>query len=301
MLTRPRPRGVLLAGLITLGASLVLSAPALAQSSAAGPFQDCPVGLATFNTCFNTTTTTGSFTINDTTVPITAPTVYQGGWLLQGGTATVLGAADGDTVDATPLEVPGGLTGIATPTGLGLLGYVIGDVNDVTATIQLAGPDSPGQATNATFNLAALHSGVGTGATLPVKIKLSNPLLGGSCYVGSDSDPIELNLTTGTTSPPAPNQPITGSPGTADYAGSAQVGDKTIGALVETEASLVDNSFAVPGATGCGPIGLLAPLVDAAIDLKLGLPSPAGNNTAILGSSLTSAGATVVANAESNQ
>jgi len=45
---------------------------------------------------------------------------------------------------------------------------------------------------------------------LPVKIKLENPLLGGECYIGSNTEPIELALTTGATSPPAPNKSIKG-------------------------------------------------------------------------------------------
>jgi hypothetical protein len=43
----------------------------------------------------------------------------------------------------------------------------------------------------------------------------------------------------------------------------------------------VDNSFAVPTARGCGG-ALLAPVLDPIINGKLGLPSPAGKNAAIL-------------------
>jgi hypothetical protein len=42
---------------------------------------------------------------------------------------------------------------------------------------------------------------------------------------------------------------------------------------------LVDNAFAVPGASGCGLAGLLDPI----LNLDKGLPSPAGKNAAILG------------------
>jgi hypothetical protein len=42
----------------------------------------------------------------------------------------------------------------------------------------------------------------------------------------------------------------------------------------------VDNAFAAPGVNGCG--GLLAPIVDPAVDLNAGLPAASGHNTAIM-------------------
>ena len=48
---------------------------------------------------------------------------------------------------------------------------------------------------------------------LPIRVHLKNPLLGNSCYIGSESNPIELELTTGTTSPLPPNKPIEGETG----------------------------------------------------------------------------------------
>jgi hypothetical protein len=44
---------------------------------------------------------------------------------------------------------------------------------------------------------------------------VSCPLLGSSCYVGSSARPLQLNLTAGATSPPAPNKPISGKRGEA--------------------------------------------------------------------------------------
>jgi hypothetical protein len=49
--------------------------------------------------------------------------------------------------------------------------------------------------------------------------------------------------------------------------------------------SLVDNSFAVPGATGCGAAN--SSLVDHALNSTLGLPSPAGRNVQILTGNLS--------------
>ena len=59
-----------------------------------------------------------------------------------------------------------------------------------------------------------------------------------------------------------------------------------------TENSLVDNSFSAPGVNGCA--GILAPVVDLAVDLKAGLPSAAGKNTAIMNGSFLKAEARIV-------
>ena len=112
---------------------------------------------------------------------------------------------------------------------------------------------------------------------LPIKVKLENPLLGESCYVGSDSEPITLHLTTGTTSPPPPNKPLSGNPGKATF-------NEALTIITINGTSLVDNSFSAPGAEGCG--GALSGLLDTVVDLQAGLPSAAGNNTAILNGSL---------------
>jgi len=106
------------------------------------------------------------------------------------------------------------------------------------------------------------------------KVKLDNPFLGSSCYIGSNSNPIQLKLTTGTTSPPPPNTPISGSPG--EPAGIEE------GAIIAFKNNkLVDNSFAAPGANGCGGI-LFSWAVDPFVNSIVGVPSAAGTNTAIL-------------------
>jgi len=97
-----------------------------------------------------------------------------------------------------------------------------------------------------------------------VYIKLTNTAggllsLGSSCTIGTSGSPIDLNvLTTGTTSPPAPNAPISGAPYNASTG----------------TATLVNNSFSVPGASSCGLLGA----ANSTINSTLGLPSAAGNN-----------------------
>ncbi|MEU5877719.1 hypothetical protein [Spirillospora sp. NPDC047279] len=102
------------------------------------------------------------------------------------------------------------------------------------------------------------------------KIKLTKPFVLGLCEIGTDSNPILLNLTTGTTSPPAPNQPITGSPATLIT---------TNGPISIYKAKHVDNSWAAPGARNC--IYGNDP-VSATVSLLAGLPSAAGHNSIAL-------------------
>ena len=49
-------------------------------------------------------------------------------------------------------------------------------------------------------------------------------------------------------------------------------------ALISTGVEVADTTFAVPGASGCGLLGAL----DPALDLKVGLPSPSGKNSALI-------------------
>ncbi|SPT58905.1 MULTISPECIES: hypothetical protein [Actinomadura] len=102
-----------------------------------------------------------------------------------------------------------------------------------------------------------------------LKIRLVNPFLGSNCRVGSDSNPITLELTTATTSPPAPNTPITGEP--------ARV-VRTDPPPTVRSAKHVDNSFSVPGAKGCVFGGGIA---DWLVNQVGGFPSAAGKNTVI--------------------
>ena len=120
--------------------------------------------------------------------------------------------------------------------------------------------------------------------SLPIRVHLENPFLGSECYIATNTHPLVIPFTTGTTSPPAPNTPISGSPGELAFNDGGTI-------LTISKNSLVNNSFAAPEATGCG--GVFAFLIDPIIDAKLGLPAAAGQNTAILDGTLK------VGNAES--
>jgi len=136
---------------------------------------------------------------------------------LQGGVAggvnevgsALVPAADGNTLSKTPLTIPGGLIGIE-----------LDGITEVTATAELAGPvilDLPNLGTN------------NPALTMPLKVKLDNPLLLNSCYVGSDTEPVTLlQLTTGTSGS------ITGSKGTVHVLDHNKIIEVAGSSLVDT-------------------------------------------------------------------
>lgn len=268
-----------------LAGALLLAMLVSASSAVAAPhhptgefaqFGDCPLSRPALNACIYSESSSGSFTIGKKTVPLVNPVVLQGGveWepsIL--GTIHFFDAEDGNTLSKTPQPVPGGLLGIEAPAWWpsflrNLFNETINNgFTGVTATVELAAPAS---SVKLSFLNLLTQNGVAIG--LPSKIKLSNPFLGSNCYIGSNSNPIQFNFTSGTTSPPPPNVPITGSPGT----GSLPVP----GLSVFSGGRLVDNAFAAGGANGCG--GLFSFLIDPFVESIVGVPSPAGTNTAIL-------------------
>jgi len=262
-------------------ASLVLLV--LASSSlAAEPtgyfaiFKQCPRFTPGVNFCLYSKATGGEVRIGGMRIPLVSATTLQGGYEhpeTEEEIETFFGALDDETLSKAPQPVPGGLSGIIAAESLprplkeSFQGLVNRGIGGVTVTTELAKPPSSiGLDTN---NLANQE---GVGLSLPVKIHITNPFLGSECYLGSSSNPIVLSLTDGWTSPPPPNKPIKGLVGDLELVDEDKVIE--IGHNV-----IVDNSFAVPKASGCG--GLYSSLIDAAIDAKLGLPSAAGHNTII--------------------
>ena len=260
---------VLFAGLIVAGALLTLGA----STALAGLKQDfqkfkfCPYENPNVATCIYSTTNTGEFHLGSKTVPVEPEVVVLQGGLPVGGSGTLVGATNGETLSKTPLLLPGGLIGIE----------LLPPLTTVTATAELVGP--------VTVSVPNEATGTGEAVGMPIRVKLDNPSLGPECFVGSASEPISLHLTTGTTSPPGPNSPITGNPGTIEILDLGKI-NKVAGSR------LVDNSFAAPGGQGCA--GILSAVVDPSLDLVAGLPAAAGTNTAILGGAFYASGAGVV-------
>jgi hypothetical protein len=257
-------------------AAMVLPASALAHTGEFAKFNECPATTSGVFKCLYSVTNGGKIILGKKTTPIVNPVTLQGGYSEENseGFSKFYAAINGETLTKTPQPVPGGLAGIVPPESApplvkaALAFFFENGLTGVNATLELAKP-----ASEIELNDLNLEVEEGIALKLPVKIHLENPFLGSSCYVGSNSAPIPWNLTTGVTSPPAPNGPIAGK------AGFVEVKEKL--EIVElTQNELVDNSWAAPKASGCG--GLLSVLVDPLIDATVGLPAEAGENTAIL-------------------
>ena len=224
---------------------LVGAAPAAAVNTQLkeefAEFLDCP--SATAGVCAVAHTTSGEFKMGSKDVPIENPILLQGGLPINTlETQHMIPARDGNTMESPPQKVPGGL--------LGLPGILEGIGGEVTATASLAGP-----ATGIEVNQYYLLEGGGTAVTLPLKIKLDNPLLGSTCLIGSDAEPVVLHL-------------VTSVKGKRSNPGKEKI-------IKVSEISLEDSKFAVPAAKNCGLSTLL-------VNLLAGLPSGAGHNRAVL-------------------
>jgi hypothetical protein len=277
-------------------ALLAWASPALAiehhPTGEFAPFADCPLSTSPLEDCVLAETGSGEFTIGKRTVPITNTIILQGGFVenTKTGKLEFIGAEDGNTLSKTLQPVPGGLLGVVAPEFLPkwlreiVNGLVSEGLAEVTALTELAAP-----ASHIGLSTEDLLFETGTAISLPIKIKLNNTFLGGSCYIGSNAAPVVIDFTTGTTAPSEPNKPIKGSAGT--FAHNTEYSLITL-----TGARLVNNSFAAPKAEGCG--GLLAFLIDPAVNAELGLPAGAGNNTAILEGNLLTGLATSVQESE---
>jgi sugar lactone lactonase YvrE len=226
------------------------------------PFFRCPVddpamlatdgGVTTLAICLASNSPHGTFAIG-TTATMTGNTNLQVGLVFNEATSvfTVIAPPAGAII-SDPVEV--------TAAGI-----------TVTATVESAGAPS-------NFNI---NGAIGAGTpiiTLPIQIHLQSlpgaaVNLGPSCFIGSQTAAIVLNpentdvsnahLETEIFDPdgmPDPNGPLT--------------------ALGTTGAVQGDNTFAVPGAQGCGPNGDGS--LDSVVDAVVGLPSASGNNDLVL-------------------
>jgi len=284
-------RRILIAA-VAVVAPLAMASPAMAEHHPTGnfaPFKYCPLGNPATELCTVANTTSGEFTVGKRTVPINKTITLQGGLHENEKTEELefIAAEGAETLSKTALYVPGGLFNILAPEFLSKEAKekfektINEGITGVTATTELAKP-----ASYIKLNTTNLIFETGVALQLPIKVKLGNVFLGNECYVGSESSPIILNLTTGTTSPPEPNKPIKGKAGALEILES--------GNLVRlTGGSLVDNAWASPGAHGCGG-KLFEGVVDEAVNKELGLPSAAGHNTAILNGNLEEAVAEAV-------
>lgn len=240
------------------------------------PFNRCPVGNAALlqadgvnqaPLCVASSSPTATIKIGNMT-PTTSQSDLQFGLVSSSAGFTVV-APQGGAVQSAAVSEPGGLSAMICPSSKPsvrqLCKTLAGSrkLNRVIATLGSAGAPS-------NFNLGAgLSSGIPI-VTLPVKIHLQNPFLGPKCYIGTNANPIVLHPENAT-NPAIKSESFDGD-GTPDPTGA-------MFAIFSTGGTQQDTSFSVPAATGCGSAGMM---LNAAINLKGGLPSAAGQNSLVL-------------------
>lgn len=251
--------------LSVVGATMAMLALMASMASARTPapgyeaFAGCPSPEENplVGACFTSTIKSGHFKMGNKKVPIEKPMVWSGGWVEEG--LTVKYSPKGGLTKVRQ-KVPGGVIGL---TGLTWLTEFLGsDALTLYATTELAGPAT-----------APIQPPV----VLPIKVHLENSVLGSNCYVGSTANPITLKLQTEPTTPPPPNTPISGKDPELSE-------DPTRpGVILAKNATLVDNSFSAPGASGCvlTLFGFIPISINGLVNSQSGLPAPAGTNETV--------------------
>lgn len=260
------------------GLSVVVGALLFASAAVAAPhhptgeyaqFGDCPLNRATITDCVYSVTNGGSFTLGKKAVPIVNPVTLQGGYEGAGSEIKFFGAEDGNTLSKTPQPVPGGLLGITAPTWWpkSIQTWFNNLINEgftgVNATVELAG-----SATSIKLSTENLIFEEGVALQLPVKFHLENAILGSNCYIGSNASPVVIPFTTATSGK------LKGSAGEVTFNGPGTITTISGG-------KLVNNTFSVPGATGCGGF-LIEYLLDPLVNSIVGVPAGSGVNSGIL-------------------
>jgi hypothetical protein len=247
------------------------------------PFNRCPVdnptmlsadGESTIALCASVDSP-GSIKIGSVTLLTTADSNTQFGAFVSNEGAGLAEATlvppPGGLTAASPGQVPGGLQGLVCPSHSFLTRelcrghhHMSSELNNVTG--ELVNSGSP-----ATVDLPAGFQLETPIITLSYTLRLGNPILGWRCEIGSKSDPIVVhseNLT-------PPTSLVTGM---FDVGGTPTEENAALTSFEIKGATQGDTSLPIPVAHGCGPGGIF----DNAIDGKLALPSPAGQNSMVL-------------------
>jgi hypothetical protein len=257
MMIQSKTLGVLVAAMAV--AALAIAPSAMAKTPAPGfeQFAGCPSPEenSAVTQCFRSVVKSGHFQMGSKDVPIENPMTLVGGY--NEATGQFYANSKGGL---TPVKqkVPGGVIGL---TGLTwLLEFLGSEALTLYAVTELAGSPGP-----------PLLAG---NFTLPIKVHLINSVLGNNCYVGSSSNPIKLSMTFFTTSPPPPNEPISGKFPEVSF---------SKGILHLNNGTLVDNSFSAPGASGCvlTLFGFIPISINGLVNSQSGLPAAAGTNETV--------------------
>ena len=259
-------RKLIMGGLLGVLGVLMFASTALGSShnpkGEYAQFEECPLNRTTITDCVFSVTSSGSFTIGKKTVPIVNPVTLQGGFEGEEAGIEFYGAENGDTLSKTPQPVPGGLLGITAPTWWPkfIQDWFNKQINKgftgVNATVELTGPTKG--LTNIKLNTENLLLESGTALGLPVKFHLENAILGSGCYIGSESRPVQINFTTGTSGA------LKGAAGHVDVQPSVHDHHDQ---RRQTRQQRVRGS----GANGCG--GIFSFFVDPLVNSILGLPA----------------------------
>ncbi|MFJ8441564.1 hypothetical protein [Kitasatospora griseola] len=260
-------------------ASAALLAGTVPASAAApgGPYTgmgNCPLNAPAMTNpanlqvgCLVSITNGGKFTLGSTVVPFNSPIKLQFGFYWDKSAPEVT-FPDGTTANQYNVVPPTNAPLMSAPmveiTIPGIQNFLPG-ITSVFAQVELAGQVSKftPMATGEPYPVFQL----------PIKLHLFNALFGPDCYVGSNSAPLVLKPTTGVTAPPAPTAPMTGDPGTVDFTMDPNGHNALV--VSENNANLVDNTFSVPGANGCGLLGSLNQI----INWTMNLPATPGKNS----------------------
>jgi len=255
---------------VLLFASSALAAPHNPKGEWAG-FSDCPLNRVTITDCILSVSNGGSFKIGNKTVPLKNPVTLQGGFEGGGEEVKFYGAEDGNTLSKTPQPVPGGLLGITAPTWWPKFvqewfnNLISEGFTGVNATVELTGPTKG--LTNIHLSTENLLNRSGTALGLPAKIHLENAILGSECYIGTESNPVQINFTTGKSGS------LEGSVGSVSF-------NEKFTLLTFSGGKLVNGTFSAPSVSGCG--GIFSFFVNPLVDSILGTPAASGKNSAFL-------------------
>lgn len=267
--------------------SLAAQAPAASHHPKGeyAPFDECPLSIKTLSDCVYSVSSKGGFAVGPANLSLYTPLILQGGFEGVSNQIKFRGAENGETLSNDPQPLAGLLearpplaswpkflrdwfnTGVEKEAHIGASVYT-----------ELAAP-----ASEIKLNTENLLFEEGTVLGLPLKIRLENELLGDHCYVGSDAKPIELKYTSGKSGA------LKGDPGSQAFNSSYRMS-------TTSGVRLVDGTFAVPRAEGCG--GLFSNFVDPLIDSIFELPSPPGKSGAVLEGTLKDAQAEAVRESE---
>jgi hypothetical protein len=270
-----RGKSFLAGGLVAVVSAMAFVSPAGATvhhpKGEFANFGECPLSVSSVTDCVYSVSNGGAFKIGNKTVPLKNPVTLQGGFEGAGESVKFYGAETGNTLSKTPQPVPGGLLGITAPTWWPksiqewFNNLISEGFTGVNATVELTGPTKG--LTKVKLNVENLLTESGTALGLPAKIHLENAILGSNCYIGTESNPVQINFTSGKSGA------LQGSLGEVSF-------NEAFTLIKFSGGKLVDGTFSAPGVSGCG--GIFSIFINPLVNSILGTPAASGQNQATL-------------------